>query len=65
MKMPKYICYKVIQESKDGKRLVNVPSENVEEVVRCKDCIHIHDHDCPITWDKTGDDYCSYGERKR
>lgn len=34
------------------------------EVVRCKDCIHLHDHDCPIAWGKTDYDYCSFGERK-
>ena len=36
----------------------------LEPIVRCKDCIHLHDHDCPIDWGKTDDDYCSFGERK-
>lgn len=50
----------------------NVPSADVAEVVRCKDCIH--NDQCkhrvvmwvedPInTWHKDID-YCSYGERK-
>lgn len=42
----------------------HAPPVDAVEVVRCKDCIHTHDHDCPITWDKTENDYCSYGERK-
>ena len=37
--------------------------EEAEPIVQCKDCIHLHDHDCPITWGKTDDDYCSFGER--
>ena len=36
----------------------------VGKLVRCKDCIHLHDHDCPIDWGITDDDYCSFGERK-
>jgi len=45
-----------------------MPSADVVEVVRCKDCIHYDEH---TRWqcDKFGqsvnaDDYCSYGERK-
>lgn len=71
MKMPKYICYKVIQESKDGKRLVTVPSENVEEVVRCKDCIYQTESwsgikYCEAHGDHIGKDYdyCSNARRK-
>lgn len=72
--MQKYICYKVIQESKDGMRLVNVPSENVEEVVRCRDCKYYQTatafgypiKDCKYYHfeDMEADDYCSRGERK-
>ena len=50
------------------KWLEQVPSADVVEVVRCKDCIHYDEH---TRWqcDKFGqsvnaDDYCSYGERK-
>lgn len=41
-----------------------LPSADVVEVVRCKDCIHngSFDTDCPIDW--AGKDYCSFGERK-
>ena len=38
--------------------------EDVVEVVRCKDCIHAGDRDCPIDWPKNGEDYCSFGERR-
>lgn len=34
----------------------------MEQPLHCKDCRHIRDHDCPITWPKTEDDYCSYAE---
>ena len=37
---------------------------DIPDIVRCKDCIHLHDHDCPIDWGKTDDDYCSFGERE-
>lgn len=33
------------------------------EIIRCKDCIHKYDHDCPIDWDKTDSDFCSFAER--
>lgn len=44
--------------------LAYAPTADVVEVVRCKDCCHIFDGDCPITWEKTDDDFCSYGERR-
>lgn len=77
--MAMYICYKVLQESKDGKRLVTVPSENVAEVVRCKDCKYFakwRSEDSAKRFGKVYecrrnilivpkvDDYCSKGERK-
>lgn len=39
-----------------------IDSLELVEVVRCKDCIHLHDNDCPIAWPKTKGDFCSYGE---
>lgn len=33
------------------------------EIIQCKDCIHIHDNDCPIDWGKTDYDFCSFAER--
>ena len=50
----------------------DLPSADVVEVVRCKDCRHNGsiDTDCPFGWkDKKFNmpklnDYCSYGERK-
>lgn len=35
-----------------------------DELIRCKDCKHETDHDCPINWGKTGEDFCSFAERK-
>ena len=34
------------------------------DIETCGECIHYHDHDCPIDWALTENDYCSYGERK-
>lgn len=43
--------------------VMNLPATDVVEVVRCRDCIHIRDLDCPIFWPKTEEDFCSFGER--
>lgn len=50
----------------------NVPSADVVEVVRCKECMHngSFDTDCPFGWrDERFNlpddiDFCSYGERE-
>lgn len=42
----------------------DIPSADVVEVVRCKDCIHAGGRDCPIDWPKNGEGYCSFGERR-
>ena len=34
------------------------------EIIRCRDCIHAHDHDCPVNWGRTDDDYCSWAEKE-
>ena len=49
--------------------LMNMPSADVVEVVRCKDCKWFNDIGCSICIvddsDKpTENDYCSFGERK-
>ena len=71
--MPKYICYKVVQESKDGFRLASVPTEDIEEVVHCMECVYWQDNnggypteDCKWRSDETPDayDFCSEGVRK-
>ena len=41
-----------------------IKEHNLQELIRCKDCTHETDHDCPISWGKTGDDFCSFAERK-
>ena len=42
----------------------DVSDRDFVEVVRCKDCIHADDRDCPIDWPKNEEDYCSFGERR-
>lgn len=70
--MPKYICYKVVQETLTKFRLDSVESDNVAEVVRCRDCyygdpssrkdgeIFCVRNGCK--WDADG--FCSDGRRK-
>lgn len=46
-------------------KLDKVPSADVVEVVRCKDCKYNADGTCEYTEINVKDnDYCSYGERK-
>lgn len=48
-------------------RLRRLPSADVVEVVRCKDCIHFINHDKRCGYFNHGiktDDYCSFGEKK-
>lgn len=40
-----------------------VPTADVVEVVRCKDCKYQGTMDCPID-EQYEDDFCSYGEQK-
>ena len=41
------------------------PTIDAVEVVRCKECIHVRDNDCPLTgWARSDEDFCSYGERE-
>ncbi len=44
-------------------RICDVPSADVIEVVRCKDCKYQGTVDCPMD-EQYEDDYCSYGEKK-
>lgn len=32
------------------------------EIIRCMDCRHIRDNDCPIYWGKSDYDFCSFAE---
>jgi len=35
------------------------------DLVRCGECMHYTDHDCPIDWESlTVNGFCSYGERR-
>ena len=48
------------------KRIENVPTEDVVEVVRCKDCKFYGNGDCSVQSVRSmwPNDYCSYGERR-
>ena len=41
--------------------VVNMPSVQQERHI-CKNCLHIHDNDCPIAWSKSEYDFCSFWE---
>ena len=42
-----------------------VPNEIIAgDIITCGQCMHKYDGDCPISWGKTDDDYCSYAERR-
>lgn len=53
-----------------------IPPADVVEVVRCKDCIHNHEHETPfgskyhicninnLAFTQYADFYCAYGERR-
>ena len=48
------------------KRIENFPTEDVIEVVRCKDCKFYGNGDCSVQSVRSmwPNDYCSYGERR-
>lgn len=50
------------------KRIDGLPTADVVEVVRCKDCKHYSDRRCQMIMGiddrKKDNDYCSYGERR-
>ena len=48
------------------KRIENFPTEDVIEVVRCKDCKFYGNGDCSVQSVRNmyPNDYCSYGERR-
>ena len=55
-------------------RICNLPTADVVQVVRCKDCIHRDPEDkkCDCSFQAMGgilpmddDDFCSYGERRK
>lgn len=43
--------------------LINAPTADVVEVVRCKDCKHFGSVGCAVDVVVNPNDYCSYGER--
>lgn len=68
-----------IDKNECARRIEAIPSADVVEVVRCKDCKHWHDH-ITTTWCSRGaelrpqesgwikrnaDDFCSYGEKEK
>ena len=49
------------------KKIMNIPTADVAEIVRCKDCTHRNPHGYKCLRDNLwhdDDDFCSYGERK-
>ena len=59
------------------KIIIEQPTADVVEVVRCKDCIHNHEHETPfgskfhicninnLAFTQYADFYCAYGERRK
>ena len=34
------------------------------DIIRCGECRHLHDNDCPVVgWGRDDDDYCAWAER--
>ena len=83
--MPRYIdadkAPSIMKEMPMGKQVIDavmkmvidrLPSEDVVEVVRCKDCKYLETDDDGVTYccsstgldGKLPDDYCSWGERR-
>ena len=74
--MARFIDAELIPFSRDYSRFVateddvdSVPTADVVEVVRCKDCKWWHTEGCVFRKDAveglpTADDFCSHGERK-
>lgn len=56
------IGYTLVFAWDDSKVKVNVPSADVVEVCRCKDCTK--ERTCNFAQYQGVDGYCSYGERK-
>lgn len=57
-----------------GDAIMDCPTDDVVEVVRCKDCLYWEkgkdfepycNHFCNVMTDTNADDYCSYGARKK
>ena len=71
-----YSCLDYMQAYEVIKKLAVEPSADVVEVVRCKDCIHNHEHETPfgskfhicnlnqLAYSEHDDFYCAYGERR-
>ena len=34
------------------------------DIIRCEECAHKFDDDCPMIWGKGDKEYCSWGERE-
>jgi len=55
---------RVFVEHRDiAEKVINKITSAQPEIIMCRDCIHAHDHDCPVNWGRTEDDYCSWAER--
>lgn len=73
--MPRYIDADIAHEMLLRGYVINdVPTADVVEIVRCKDCIHRDPEDkkCDCSFQARGgifpmddNDFCSYGERRK
>lgn len=59
------IRYLIDEVAYDDNGLI-ISMKHVGEVIRCKDCIHHHGHDCEnMNYRLTSDDfYCGWAERR-
>lgn len=47
------------------KALEHLPSAQ-PDIIRCGECRHLHDNDCPVVgWGRDDDDYCAWAERDK
>ena len=64
----KFLLRKYATDASEEPYILNVqrhPDCPLIEIVRCGECMHYTDHDCPIDWESlTVNDFCSYGERR-
>ena len=59
----KYTMTMAERKQKDADILDTLPPAQ-PEIIRCKDCEHWTNDDCPFAWGKVGDAFCSYAERR-
>lgn len=48
----------------DNREMIVLDGEQIDELIRCKDCKHFQEDECPWTGTININDFCSRGERK-